>query len=207
MREGDNPMALQLLDNLVLADFERMAELEARAYSSDFIAPAQEAYAWYLRYSYTVAVLADAEGEGPVGAGRRIAGFINMFPVVDEVFEGLKAGVFNDAELTVDQIVDVDAPGDGPLHMFLSCIAVDEGYRGRGVAGALVRAAAVRYKDVAYRVDWVVTDNVTPGGERFSQNLGFEFVRKSNHGSAIYLQKYASFERRLGQAPRAGAAG
>jgi len=200
-------VALELLDNLTLADFERMADLEARAYSDDFIAPAQEAYAWYRRYPYTVVVLACANAGAPAGDERRIAGFINMFPVTDEVFEGLRAGTFNDADLTVDQIVDIELAGDGPLHMFLSCIAVDEAYRGHGVAGALVRAAAARYEHVAHRVDWIVTDNVTPGGERFSQNLGFDFVRTSDHGSAIYLQEYASFVRRLQQAPRADALG
>ncbi len=81
------------------ADFDAMAAMEARFYGEDLITPAQEAWRWYERYPFTTLAGRDACG--------RIAGFINLFPVREPVYEALIAGVFNDAELSVE---DVESP-------------------------------------------------------------------------------------------------
>ena len=193
---------LRLLSNLTLADFEQMAALEARCYGSEFIAPAEEAHAWYQRFPYTtVALGVDAGSHEGCAPGRIIAGFVNLFPVIDEVYTALRAGQFNDAELTVGQIADIAAvrPADepagaaAPLHMFLSCIALEPQYRGKGLARRLLVAATNQYRGVESQIDAIVTDNVTPEGVRFSRRYGFELVGPSNHGSQVFAQPYARF--------------
>ena len=97
-------------------------------------------------------------------------GFVNLFPVSDEVFAKLKAGEFNDKNLSVDDIVDIgsvlgDLPNE-PLHMFLSCIVV-------------------------------VIDNVTKEGRRFSMKYGFEPIGETQHDSMNFIQKYADFCKRV----------
>lgn len=78
------------------ADFDVMAAMEARFYGDDLITPAQEAWRWYERHPFTTLAGRDACG--------RIAGFINLFPVREPVYEALIAGTFNDAELAVEDV-------------------------------------------------------------------------------------------------------
>ncbi len=188
---------LHLLDVLTLRHFEEMEQLEHACYADEFIAPAAEAYAWYLHAPDTTIALVDAGGH--------VAGFINMFPVSSRVYECLLAGTFNDAELTT---VDVVAPSrlqpgqDSPLHMFLSCIVVDRAHRGGAVSHRLLSKAVERYAGVEHLVDGIVTDNVTPEGERFSRRWGFAHVCASDHGSQIYAQPYEAFAQRVRAAGR-----
>lgn len=204
---------LRVLDALDMGRFEEMERLEAGCYGPEFIAPAAEAYAWYLRLPDSTVALAD-------GAGA-VVGFVNMFPVTDGVYRALRAGTFNDADLRASDVVDVSglaagpgpgfegapasgqqpgpegAPTPGPLHMFLSCIVVERAHRGGEVARALLREAVARYERIEGLVDEIVTDNVTPEGVRFSRRWGFAPVCASDHASQVFAQPYAAFVRRV----------
>lgn len=192
---------LRVLGALDMGRFEEMERLEAGCYGPEFIAPAAEAYAWYLRLPDSTVALAD-------GAGA-VVGFVNMFPVTDGVYRALRAGTFNDADLKASDVVDVSglaagpgpgfegAPAPGPLHMFLSCIVVDRAHRGGEVARALLREAVARYERIEGLVDEIVTDNVTPEGVRFSRRWGFAPVCASDHASQVFAQPYAAFARRV----------
>ncbi len=204
---------LRVLGALDMGRFEEMERLEAGCYGPEFIAPAAEAYAWYLRLPDSTVALAD-------GAGA-VVGFVNMFPVTDGVYRALRAGTFNDADLKASDVVDVSglaagpgpgsegapasgprpgsegAPAPGPLHMFLSCIVVDRAHRGGEVARALLREAVARYERIEGLVDEIVTDNVTPEGVRFSRRWGFAPVCASDHASQVFAQPYAAFVRRV----------
>ena len=204
---------LRVLGALDMGRFEEMERLEAGCYGPEFIAPAAEAYAWYLRLPDSTVALAD-------GAGA-VVGFVNMFPVTDGVYRALRAGTFNDADLKASDVVDVSglaagpgpgsegapasgprpgsegAPAPGPLHMFLSCIVVDRAHRGGEVARALLREAVARYECIEGLVDEIVTDNVTPEGVRFSRRWGFAPVCASDHASQVFAQPYAAFAHRV----------
>lgn len=204
---------LRVLGALDMGRFEEMERLEAGCYGPEFIAPAAEAYAWYLRLPDSTVALAD-------GAGA-VVGFVNMFPVTDGVYRALRAGTFNDADLKASDVVDVSglaagpgpksegAPTSGPqpgsegvptsglLHMFLSCIVVERAHRGGEVARALLREAVARYERIEGLVDEIVTDNVTPEGVRFSRRWGFAPVCASDHASQVFAQPYAAFVRRV----------
>lgn len=204
---------LRVLGALDMGRFEEMERLEAGCYGPEFIAPAAEAYAWYLRLPDSTVALAD-------GAGA-VVGFVNMFPVTDGVYRALRAGTFNDADLKASDVVDVSGlaagpgpksegaptsgpqpgsegvPTSGPLHMFLSCIVVERAHRGGEVARALLREAVARYERIEGLVDEIVTDNVTPEGVRFSRRWGFAPVCASDHASQVFAQPYAVFVRRV----------
>lgn len=178
------------LDPLTLEDFRAMEALERRCYAEEHIAPAERAFEWYCRYPYTAVAAADGEG---------LAGFVNLFPVHRHVYSALLAGTFDDSFMTADDIADIAAHGGVP-HLFLSCIAIEERYRGTGLSVALLSRAAAQFAEPAARCEAqcareirIVTDNVTQAGERFSQRCGLSFVRRSDHGSSIYEGAWADF--------------
>lgn len=98
VRAAGLPDQLDIGCELVRPDFDAMAAMEARFYGEDLITPAQEAWHWYERHPFTTLAARDAQGS--------IAGFVNLFPVSEAVYEGLLAGTFNDADLTADDVVD-----------------------------------------------------------------------------------------------------
>jgi len=165
---------------LTFEDFEKMHSLEKKFYDEEFITPAKEAYEWYEKYPYTVTVAKDGED---------IAGFVNLFPVKKSVFELIKAGKYNDSEMTTEDIEDKDCGEE--LNMFLCCAVIDKKHRHEGLTAKLLSEASKQYDGC--RCGEIVTDNVTEDGFAFSEKYGFDFVCNSDHNSKIYLQKYSSF--------------
>jgi len=178
---------MDIAKELSFKDFEKMSALELKFYGEDYVTPAEEAYLWYQKYPHTVT--AAKEGDS-------IAGFVNLFPVKDDVFEKLKAGKFNDSQMKLDDIADINGT-DGKLNMFLCCIVIDEKYRRGSFTKKLLLTAAQQYESVYEKCGDIVTDNVTKDGSQFSDRYGFSFVCNSNHGSKIYIQKFADFLNRI----------
>ena len=183
---------LHTITTFTYPQVEEMAALEAQCYSDEFITPVAESWEWYQRFpTSSVAAVDDATG--------KIVGFTDLFPVEKPVFDALRAGHFNDAELTADQILPLPAGGQPLLStMFLSCIVLAPAWRGRGLARRLLREAARAYEGCVAPDARIVTDNVTPEGERLSQRVGFELRCRSDHGSCVYERDYAGFVRALG---------
>ena len=172
---------VEFAEKLTFEDFIKMSILEEKYYGSDYITPAQEAYEWYKKYPYTVTAAKD---------GEEIAGFVNLFPVKKRVFDELKAGNFNDSEMTLDDIEDISS-SEEIFNMFLCCVVVDEKYRRKGFTNEILRKAAAQYE--TKMCGEIVTDNVTEEGAQFSERHGFSFVCSSNHDSKVYIQKYSDF--------------
>lgn len=177
--------------SLVRADFDAMARLEARFYGEEFITPAEESYAWYVRHLHSVVA-----ARTPCGCG--IAGFVNLFPVRPGVGEALLAGRFNDAGLVADDIVPLEglrASGarGNKTTMFLSCVVIDPKFRGRGLLRRLMGRAVEVYRPYMASLGHVVADTVTPDGARLMERYGFMFQRPSDHGSRIYAQPFDVF--------------
>ena len=165
---------------LARADFDAMAAMEARFYGEDLITPAEESWNWYERCPFTIVTARSERGE--------IAGFVNLFPVSDDVHAALLAGAFNDANLTTDDVVDpwAQGSGDDALHMFLSCVVVNTAWQGSGLAYLLVARAAEQYAQFAARIADVTIDTATPDGAGLARNLGFTSVCPSDHGTQIW---------------------
>lgn len=179
---------MQILTGLTESHFSQMYQLEKAFYSEEYITPYQEAYRWYHKYPYTTFAAAEAG---------QIVGFINLFPIQKALFEAIKSGQYNDKDLTVSDIVNIEEGGESLLHMYLSCVVVRSEKRKQGVTELLLRTAVNYYQPYAERCAYIITDNVTQEGQRFSQRYGFEPLQASNHNSKLYIQEYASFERRV----------
>lgn len=171
-------MTLRIEHNLELEHFRQMEALEAACYSADFIAPADEAYAWYCAHPHSVVAAVESG---------RVAGFVNLLPVRPELFERTLAGAFNDAGMTAGDILSLDECAEGPFELFLSCVVVGEAHRGRGLARWLLARALEPYCSAGLSCTRVVTDNVTPEGVRFSECLGFRFACLSDHETRVYV--------------------
>lgn len=182
-----NVCDLKCNGSLACADFDAMAAMEARFYGEDLITPAEESWNWYERYPFTIVTARGERGE--------IAGFVNLFPVSEDVHATLLTGAFNDANLTVDDVVDpwAQGSGDSALHMFLSCVVVDTPWQGSGLAYRLVAQAAAQYADFAAHIADVTIDTATPDGAGLARNLGFAPVCPSDHGTQIWQSTWDNF--------------
>ena len=179
---------------LTRADFDAMAAMEARFYGEDLITPAEETWHWYERHPFTTVAARARGGE--------VAGFVNLFPVTAPVHDALLAGSFNDASLTADDVVDPwdragEAGCEAPFHMFLSCVVVDVPWQGTGLAYRLLDCAASQYAEHARRIADVAVDTATPDGAKLARNLGFAFVRPSDHGTQIWQSGWDDFVSKL----------
>lgn len=178
---------LSLAQSLTLSDFHQMYAIERAYYDPGYITPPQEAFRWYQAYPLSTLAVKD---------GETVAGFLNLFPVRQEVFARLLAGTYNDHTMELCDLADPFS-GAGTLYMFLCCIARRPDHKGQGVGERLLQAGVEAYRAAAHRCGPIITDNVTEAGRRFSQRYGFAFQRESDHGSSIYMQPYAAFVRRV----------
>ena len=185
-------MKLHVEHNLTFGHFEQMEALEAACYSAEYIAPAHEAFSWYESHPHSV--LAACE-DG------RVVGFVNLLPVRPTLFARICDGSFNDAGMTADDILSLEECAKAPFELFLSCIAVDGKQRGTGLARTLVATALAPYLSPAFACEFVVTDNVTEDGERFSKRLGFKLVCDSDHGTKVYRHTVRDLAAKLNEAP------
>ncbi len=176
-------LSVNIIPQLTFRHFQEMEALERLYYDAGFITPPEESYRWYLHHPHST-VAAECNG--------RLAGFVNLFPVLPEVYEALRAGIFNDHFLEMEHIAPLTAQ---PLHMFLSCILVDRQFRRQGLTRQLLQAAVQPY--ASQPCTGVITDNVTADGCAFSARYGFTRLRRSEHDSWIYEQAWPDFVKRV----------
>lgn len=158
---------------LSLQDFQQMEQLELSCYDESYITPYREAYHWYKKEPRSVLVLTH---------GSRIIGFVNLFPVEEELFLAILRGHCNDSLLKAE---DIAADTPTAKYLFLSCAVVDKAYRRQGLGKELIRRAAAQY--AIAREALLITDNVTEAGCRLSESLGLLYQRDSDHGTKIYM--------------------
>lgn len=189
-------MTLTIGGPLTRGDFDEMAAMEALCYGEELITPAEEAWRWYETHpATTVAARSESGDDEAAPAGReRIAGFVNLFGVRAETLRALRAGTFNDADLTTE---DVAGPGE-VVGMLLSCIVVGERWRGRGLAYRLLHTAAAQYPKIAPDTP-IVIDTATPAGADLARKLGFTPLRPTDHGTAVWERDWGGFVRAVEQ--------
>ena len=172
-----------IIPSLTFQHFQEMEALELQFYDAAFITPAEESWRWYKHHPHsTVAAAADG----------RLIGFVNLFPVKQEIYKALREGRFNDHFMELEHVADITS---APLHMFLCCILVDKNHRRQGITRQLLRAAVQPYLNLPCLK--VITDNVTADGCSFSERYGFTRICDSDHNSIIYEQDWKSFTEKV----------
>lgn len=173
-------------------DFIYMEQLELKYYSEEHVTPHEEAYLWHLSNPKTGFVLED---DG------KIAAFSDILPLKQEIIDQIVRGTYNDKYLTPGDIILMDElkAGDS-VNLLLSCVLVDDDYRGTDALKILLNAHLDYYRDYVDRgiqIDTVVTSNVTKAGERFSERMGFERIGTSEHQTALYRISFRDFDQQV----------
>lgn len=187
---------MKIKKNLTLEDFKKMKVLESKFYEDEFITPYEEVYDWYSKFEYSIRIVED-KGQ--------VVGFLNLFPIKDEIFNLLKSGEFNDKYLKTDHIVDLKNLDlnkcQNGINLFLSCILIDADYRKTNALKLLLEEYAKYYSKVEERVtiNNVITDNVTESGARFSRRLGFNKVTDSNHESEVFMINFQKLKENIAE--------
>ena len=70
-------------EKLTYGHFEQMFDLEKTFYNEEFITPAAEAWRWYELHPHSVTVAMH---------GEELAGFVNLFPVRQDLYDAIAAG-------------------------------------------------------------------------------------------------------------------
>ena len=183
MCNRNTPPHFRIIPQLTEQHFYDMEALELQFYDAEFITPPEESLRWYGHHPHST-VAAECDG--------RLIGFVNLFPVQPEVYTALREGSFNDHFMELEHVAPLTTT---PLHMFLCCVVVDKDYQRRGIARQLLRTAVQPY--IGLPCLSVITDNVTPDGERLSKRLGFTHLCHSDHDSEIYEQEWTEFLSRV----------
>lgn len=185
---------MKIKENLTLADFKKMKVLESKFYEDEFITPYEEVYDWYSKFDFSIRIVED-KGQ--------VVGFLNLFPINDDIFNLLKKGEFNDKYLKTSHIVNIEnlnsSKHQSGINLFLSCILIDADYRKTNALKLLLEEYSKYYSEVEEKitVNNVITDNVTESGARFSKRLGFDKIVDSNHESEVFMIDFQKFKENI----------
>lgn len=183
---------MRIKKNKVLKDFIDMEQMELNYYSEDHVTPHEEAYQWHLSNPHTDMAVED---------GGKIVAFSDIIPLKPSVYERILAGNFNDKYLTAEDMMKTETLKKGDVvNLLLSCIVVREEYRKTEALKLLLNHHLDYYRELirnGVRIDWVLTSNVTEGGERFSERMGFERVGRTSHGSTLFHIRFSELDQRV----------
>lgn len=76
--------------------------------------------------------------------------------------------------------------------LYIDSLAVLAGYRGRGIASALLRAAVEKARDMKLPAAGLLVDNGNPRAEKLYRSIGFEYVDDAEWGG--HPMKHLQFE-------------
>lgn len=156
----------QKMPRLTLGDFQKIETLGGL--------PAEKAFEWYGVYPYTTVACRK---------GRKIIGFINMFPLKDEPASKLRKGALKAGSLDIGDIGSLAVIDPSrKKSMFLASIAATEDLS----EATLIKEALSQYEDYADCFNKVYIDAVTDNLERLAKEYGFTFLGRTEHDSDIY---------------------
>lgn len=179
---------IKIIENLNVIHFKKMEYLEKLYYDDDYVTNALEAYKWYNYWNNSIIVVQNT-------IDNKIVGFMNLFPIPKNIFKRIAIGQYNDKDLTYKDIV-IPSDIDKEYNLFLSCIVIHHDYRNTVALNVLLKEYMTRYQQFSesgYNFKYVITDNVTKKGIKFSQSLNLKPYITSDHNSTICLGSYEDF--------------
>ncbi|MDF2681849.1 MAG: hypothetical protein K0R47_3039 [Brevibacillus sp.] len=172
---------------LTIQDFIQMEQLEKKYYGEEHITPYAESYEWFVQRPHSILALEE---------DNRIIGFMNLFPVKQDIYEQIENGTYNDKYLTYREIIPVESEPVTSMHLFLSCVVIDDHFR-KSDALTMLLGSYIDYYETfqrkGVRMERIVGDAVTADGERFLNKIGLKRYCASNHDSTIYRGTYEEF--------------
>lgn len=178
---------LKIKKRLSKKNFIEMYEIERYYYSEEFITPAEESYLWYKFKANSICAIAD---------NGIIVGFMNLFPISEEIYNQIKRGVYQDSKMTYKEILEPDE-SEGPIYLFLSCVAVHQQYRKSKALEMMLEDYIKQYEAwllKGYSIHGIVTENVTQAGLKFSLKMGMKNINISDHNSYICEGTFENFK-------------
>lgn len=178
---------LKMKKRLSKKNFSEMYEIERYYYSEEFITSAEESYLWYKFKPNSICAIAD---------NGIIIGFMNLFPISEEIYNQIKRGVYQDSKMTYKEILE---PGEseGPIYLFLSCVAVHQQYRKSKALEMMLEDYIKQYEKwllKGYSIHGIVTENVTQAGLKFSLKMGMKNINISDHNAYICEGTFENFK-------------
>jgi len=173
---------LTIAGNLTYADFIDMYEIDKLALRDDLIAPPDVTYRWYQHNALThIAVRSGATG--------KIAGYIAILPVTDELFERIKAGDFKDNDLSTENIRIYNSPG--LYKLYASCTCVHPDYRNTAAFSKLYTALLRMLYDLAAEKGIYISDIIAEAslrdGRKLCKILGFKKLSDTMLNTELYV--------------------
>ena len=183
---------MQIKKEKDINDFLEMERLELSFYDQEHVTPHQEAYLWHLSNPMTGFVLEDCG---------RIVAFSDILPVKDSVFHSIQRGTFNDKYLTTEDLVCMDSLQQGDaVSLLLSCVVVCREYRSTDALRRLLNAHLDYYCGFAKKgiqSGTVLASNGTKEGGRFSEGMGFEYLGRTEHDTALYQTSFEKLDEQV----------
>lgn len=174
---------------LTIKDFEQMEEIDHEYFSNDTIAPAKEAYKWYL---------ADPNSCIVVKEDNMVVAYINVLSLKKAVYEKVKNNILNESEIVVN---DLELRKEKYYnYLYFPAIAVDKNYRNIRVLKNLLDVAREHIKTITKNstILEVMADCSTPQGTKITQRiLKLTPYKKTSHHSVIHIAKGDTFVKNM----------
>lgn len=174
---------------LTIKDFEQMEYIDHEYFSENTIAPAKEAYKWYL---------ADPNSCIVVKENNKVVAYINILSLKKEVYDKVKNNILNESEIVMG---DLELNKEKYFnYLYFPAIAIDQNYRNIRVLKKLLDVAKEHIKEITKNATIleVMADCSTKEGTKITQRiLKLKPYKKTSHNSTIHIAKGDDFVKNL----------
>lgn len=180
-------MRFCVTNELIFDDFVRICEIEKSHYPSEYSSSPELMQNLYKKNIEIYLCVRDNENSS-------IVGFVSLIPVREEVFNAILKGDFNDSEISADDILKYDKPGEYRGH--IQSMVVAKECKNKSILLILYRELKKRLRNFEQKnieFSAITADVVSMFGEKVDVDLlGMKFVKKTSRNSKIYLSDSTS---------------
>lgn len=163
------------------SDVEGTIALDHHVYSDEYIPSCDRICEW-------TRVNPDIDFIVRDNATHEIVAYAEAMPVTDECYEGLRSGTIIDMDVMgADKILSYDMPG--AYNVYFASIVIHPQYRNTALFKMLfdeMVRRCIRLIDNDVFVRRILSDAITPEGEKFCRLFGMKRIDASNHNSTLY---------------------